>query len=445
MGNYRFVPDIPPQTEYAIRFVHQGWKKLVTNKQLVYFSSIYLITGCFIAIHLWVNNGSFGSGLSAFHSFSGMLLLILTIPLILFFLGAPHGYISIMRKMPKVGLVNAERECPVLISRTPKRNGSTRTELWEFESAGIPFSMWPDYFEGLENALDIGVVYAEPGQDGRKILLTVVNHPGPWPAQLLWNNDLLPSNPSALPLGENRGEKITVDLSKSAHLSISARTGGGKSVLQEHLMLACALRGFQIILIDYKGGVDYAVWNKHIPIYTEDEKVKQVLRSLINEQKRRYSLLHESGDANIDEYNMHHPDKPIVRICLFVDELTECLDKTNASKERKESITEIADALSSLARLSRAAGIHMILAQQRGSADIMPGSVRNNVYKICGQCDANLSLLALGTTDAAKRIPSNAKGRFLTEDGIMFQGYFSKITEEVLSGITFNNDFIDGM
>ena len=79
---------------------------------------------------------------------------------------------------------------------------------------------------------------------------------------------------------------------------------------------------------------------------------------------------------------------------------------------------------STLARLGRAFGIHLILATQRPDANILPGQIKNNLdFRVCGRADNVLSQIILDNTSAADQIPKDARGRFITGDGTVFQGY----------------------
>ena len=79
--------------------------------------------------------------------------------------------------------------------------------------------------------------------------------------------------------------------------------------------------------------------------------------------------------------------------------------------------------IADLARLGRAFGIHLILATQRPDATIIPGQIRNNMdFRVCGRADNVLSQIILDNTSAAEQIPKDARGRFTTGDGTVFQG-----------------------
>ena len=106
------------------------------------------------------------------------------------------------------------------------------------------------------------------------------------------------------------------------------------------------------------------------------------------------------------------------------DEVAEVLDKTGRSKEDKELLAQIENRLSTIARLGRAFGIHLILATQRPDANIIPGQIKNNMdFRVCGRADSVLSQIILDNTSAAEQIPKDARGRFITGDGTVFQGY----------------------
>ena len=96
------------------------------------------------------------------------------------------------------------------------------------------------------------------------------------------------------------------------------------------------------------------------------------------------------------------------------------LDKPN-----KELVTAIIGQLSTLARLGRAFGIHLVLATQRPDANVLPGQIKNNIdIRICGRADLVLSQIILDNGDAAA-LPKDIPGRFLCnlDGGTLFQGY----------------------
>ena len=112
-------------------------------------------------------------------------------------------------------------------------------------------------------------------------------------------------------------------------------------------------------------------------------------------------------------------------VIFAVDEVAEILDKTGLDKAEKEQVARIERSLSTIARLGRAFGIHLLLATQRPDANILSGQIKNNIaYRVCGRADNVLSMIILDNTDAANQIPSDARGRFINGDGTVFQGYW---------------------
>lgn len=421
------------QLRYLGMFFLNGVWKIVSNVKytICFFASVCLY---FVVGSKLIANCT-GPLAGMYMTVSGIALLLVGVLVLLvavWRIGAPKGYIGIMQNMYRVGLVNSAGEAPVLLDRR-KSGKNPRTEIWEFETYGVPYSAWLDYAEKLESALDAAVIQAVPGKDGRKVLLTVIPHPGPWPEMLPWNNEYLHKKDSVLVLGENRCEQVTLDLSSTPHVLTAGRTGSGKSVLQKSLMFQCLAHGMQVILVDYKMGVDYSrEWPKYCQIITDDDTLLNRLTELLKEMYARYQLLTDKGYANIDEYNT--AGGSMQRICLFIDEIAECLDRSNAAdKEQKKIIEAVSQSISSLCRLGRAAGIHVFLATQRGSADVLSGQIRSNVFKILGAADDNLSILTLGTAEAARKIPPDAQGRFVDERGTMFQGYYADYGPEVFA------------
>jgi len=105
--------------------------------------------------------------------------------------------------------------------------------------------------------------------------------------------------------------------------------------------------------------------------------------------------------------------------------VAEILDKTGLDKSKKDNISAIESKLSTIARLGRAFGIHLILATQRPDANILSGQIKNNLdYRVCGRADNILSQIILDSTTASDQIPKDAQGRFITHDGTVFQSYW---------------------
>ena len=156
----------------------------------------------------------------------------------------------------------------------------------------------------------------------------------------------------------------------------------------------------------------------------EEQSTLELLTELTEELERRKQLLKTSGLPNIDHHNAATGEN-LQRYIFACDELAEMLDKTGLTKEQKEIVVKIEGLLGTIARQGRAFGIHLILATQRPDSAILNGQIKNNINcRICGRADNVLSMIILDKTDAADQIPEDAQGRFLLNDGTMFQAYW---------------------
>lgn len=416
------------KTRYLLYAIATGAQRVCTDKRLRLYAGgyllLFLLSCCIVSV---CSTGIFKEMTAALYKTVLAIVFFGTGLVLLWTLGTPKGFCKIEFALSKIALANAAGEIPILISRKPTDSAG---EIWEFEAYGIPLSAFNDATEKLESALDVAIVTADTGNDGRKVLLTVVPHPGPWPSVLLWDKSKLPEKNSMVALGENRGQPVYNDFAVTPHLLIAAQTGGGKSVLLKMIMLEFLFKHWQIFLVDFKRGADYGrSWESRCTLITEDEPLLELLEAVKAEMERRLDLLHEADCPNIDVYTAIHDALPRIAICF--DEVAEALEKsTGMSKETKERKEQISYLLGSLARLGRAAGIHLLLATQRGSAEVLSGQIRSNVQAICGIANENLSILTLGTADAHKRIPKTARGRFLREDGTIFQSFYCNFEEE---------------
>lgn len=175
----------------------------------------------------------------------------------------------------------------------------------------------------------------------------------------------------------------------------------------------------------FKGGIDFfTAWHKQCGIIIDERALLDKLSLLVDELERRKVLLKQADCPNIDTYN-RKIGAQLPRMIFACDEVAEVLDKTGLDKQSKELITRIEGKLSTIARQGRAFGIHLILATQRLDANIICGQVKNNIdFRVCGRADNVLSQIILDSADAADKIPKDAQGRFLTNDGTVFQAFW---------------------
>ena len=184
------------------------------------------------------------------------------------------------------------------------------------------------------------------------------------------------------------GRIITADLATMPHLLIAGSTGSGKSVAINAMIMSILYKStpeqVRLILVDPKRlelGIYEGVPHLYVPIITEPKLAANALRNAVREMERRLKVLAEKGVRNIDQYNklfesdtpsLFEADsehKPLPQIVIIIDELADLmmLDQSNV----EESITR-------LAQMARAVGIHLVLATQRPSVDVITGLIKAN-------------------------------------------------------------------
>lgn len=237
------------------------------------------------------------------------------------------------------------------------------------------------------------------------------------------------------------GEAVLARLNKMPHLLVAGATGSGKSVCINGIITSILMRAkpheVKLMMIDPKM-VELNVYNgvPHLltPVVTDPKKASQALKKVVNEMERRYELFAHSGTRNIEGYNefikQHNeqseakqPELPY--IVVIVDELADLMMVASSDVE---------DAIMRLAQMARAAGIHLIIATQRPSVDVITGVIKANIpsriaFAVSSQTDSRTILdtggaeKLLGRGDmlfvpigASK--PVRVQGAFLSDDEV---------------------------
>lgn len=244
------------------------------------------------------------------------------------------------------------------------------------------------------------------------------------PEVLKWKDSYLSPKSFVLVLGESYTGPVTVNLAHIPHILLGGSTGSGKSVLLKLLLMQALRKGAEVYIADFKGGVDFPkVWHEKCRMCFTEEDLRYTLDQLAAVLEYRKNAFKALGCPNIDAYN-ETTEQPLPRLIFACDEVAEMLGKTGADNERKKLLAQIENKLSTIARQGRAFGIHLIHATQRPDATIIPSQIRNNMdFRVCGRADSVLSQIILDNTSAAEQIPKDARGRFITGDGTVFQGY----------------------
>ncbi|ASZ08860.1 DNA translocase (stage III sporulation protein E) [Mesoplasma chauliocola] len=181
-------------------------------------------------------------------------------------------------------------------------------------------------------------------------------------------------------LGKNvLGEPLTAQLNKMPHLLVAGSTGSGKSVMINALICSILLRAkpneVKFLMIDPKK-VELSVYSRipHMlaPVISDMKQAANALKMVVAEMERRYELFMDLGVRNIDGYNRKvSGSKKMPFQVIIIDELADLM-MTGDKKQVEESIMRIT-------QMARAAGIHLIVATQRPSTDVITGTIKTNI------------------------------------------------------------------
>ena len=200
-------------------------------------------------------------------------------------------------------------------------------------------------------------------------------------------------------IGKDISGKIEViDLSKTPHLLVAGTTGSGKSVFINTLLASILYKfspkDLRLILIDPKM-LELSVYNDiaHLltPVVTEPKKAILALKWVCKEMERRYSLMNEENTRSLEGYNDKSVEK-LPYIVVFIDEMADLM--MTAGKEVEHYVQR-------LAQMARACGIHVVMATQRPSVDIITGSIKANFpsrisFQVASKYDSRTVLGEIG-------------------------------------------------
>ena len=240
------------------------------------------------------------------------------------------------------------------------------------------------------------------------------------------------------------GKPVITDLAKMPHLLVAGTTGSGKSecvnTLISSILFSRKPEEVKLLLIDPKM-VELSIYNgiPHLmaPVVTDMKKAAAVLRWAVREMEARYKAFAASGKRDIKSYNEAHPKAAMPLIVLIIDELADLM--MTAPDDIEESISR-------LAQMARAAGIHMVLATQRPSVNVITGSIKANVpsrisFAVGSQIDSRTILdmagaeKLLGKGDMlfapiGANKPIRVQGAFISDDEVEHLVEFVKAQRE---------------
>ncbi|MBT9331439.1 DNA translocase FtsK [Paracidobacterium acidisoli] len=259
--------------------------------------------------------------------------------------------------------------------------------------AGVKYSRVTGLADDLCLAMRAESILIERMAGKSTVGIQVPNHN----RETIWLRDVVESenfsttkNKLTLALGKDiNGRIVTTDLATMPHVLIAGSTGSGKSVAINAMIMSVLYKAtpeqVRMILVDPKRvelGMYEGIPHLFTPIITEPKLAANALRNAVREMERRLKLLASRSVRNIDQYNKlfegtpslfedaEVEEKPLPYIVIIIDELADLmmLDKAN-----------VEEAITRLAQMARAVGIHLVLATQRPSVDVITGLIKANV------------------------------------------------------------------
>ena len=280
--------------------------------------------------------------------------------------------------------------------------------VFEFKPApGIKLSrilsLADDLALGL-SAKSVRIIAPIPGKD---VVGIEISNPK---RELVYLKEILQSqafknsdSPLTIALGKDiSGNPVITDLRRLPHLLIAGSTGSGKSIFLHSVILSLIYKStpqeVKFLMIDPKRielsvyeGIPYLLH----PVVLDPKTATKALRWLVNEMERRYAIFEEVGARNLESYNENFEEK-LPYIVLIIDELADLM---------LISLKEVETLLTRLAQMARAAGIHLLVATQRPSVDVITGTIKVNFpARISFQVTSKVDSRTILDTHGAERL-----------------------------------------
>lgn len=245
--------------------------------------------------------------------------------------------------------------------------------------------------------------------------------------------DVLPyatGGPLEVAIGrDSAGRPVIADIAKMPHMLVAGTTGSGKSVLINSMIMSLLMRTtpkqVRLIMVDPKR-VEFGAYNGlphlYVPVVTEPRQAASALQWAVSEMERRLKVFERAGARDIRVYNkmctsgklaeMDNPPEPMPYLVVIIDELSDLM--MVAGKDVEASIVRIA-------QLARAAGIHLVIATQRPSANVVTGLIKSNI-------DSRVALKVSSGIDSRVILDETGAERLLGHGDMLFKdrGYTPK-------------------
>ncbi len=235
------------------------------------------------------------------------------------------------------------------------------------------------------------------------------------------------------------GNTVVADLLKMPHLLVAGATGSGKSVSINSMVMSVLYkatpREAKMLMIDPKL-LELSSYENipHLisPVITAPKEAAEALRKMVFEMERRYRLLAEKGVRNIEAFNrMVADEEQLPYIVVFIDELADLMFASS---------NEVEDSIARLAQMARASGIHLILATQRPSVDVITGVIKANFpARIAFQVTSRIDSRTIIDSQGAEQLLGKGDMLLMLPGARIVRVHGALVTEEEIKAVT---DFI---
>lgn len=344
---------------------------------------------------------------------------------VFYWIGHVPGSWGMYRDLVRIGFVNKAGEAPYLIGKSTNGN---QTE-YIFESRGIIATEWQKRLGEIESALNLTIGSIQPSVDYRTLIVRAVPPNMVFGTTILWDRSLINYDDSSdFVLGKSAaGEIVHWNCETMPHMLIGGATSSGKTRLAMLILEQAILRDATVSIIDLKG-LDYRNFESmDARLVTDMRCAVDLLDDTVRLMYMRRDLFRDVGAVNYSDYVDKSGNRRLRRMFILIDECS-MLTNSGTTKEAKAMSQECIDKITTLVRLGRAVGIHLIIATQVPDVSSVPTAIRANLdMRVCGKADSILSTMVLGDGRADEQIPKDARGRFVLANGaesVVFQAYY---------------------
>lgn len=387
---------------------------------------------------LWIGSYISASNMTQ-NPFMALLLRWMWIPFSLLFLVIRHGEVikrhRLKRFFEQIKFTAYDGKIPKYLHTSILNRYLTKIRF----KSRIPYDKWKRIVSDLEGFYKKRILKIENSQeDITNIDIFVIEEN--LPNYIEWDDSFMEDG-RKFAIGQGYEGKSVWNAASLAHGVVAGATGGGKTAILRAIIYQAIRKKFNVQILDFKGGGDFAAIDRERQKYidledgsgtyiiSEPDEALKFLICLLVEVRNRLDHFKEAGVSNIEEFNALGKLQFIPWL-LIVDEAAEILNVKPKAKEEKEIYDGIDQRLRTLARLSRAAGVHILLGIIRPSTDILDPQIKNNLlFRACSYfADEPASQLVLGN-DKATKLPPNVKGRFVIGDDEV-QAYYLPLKAE---------------